>query len=399
VKGTGENLRMFNVGPQSERGGMIACTGTRPFHSPGLTEADRGGRVRGDSPAPKGGGPVKPRTVLVSVAVLLTTVVPSCTTSRTSSSSPTITAQHQSTIAPSSLSGKILFTRAGGKYGDETVFTANADGIEQRRITGFGQTCCPRWSPDGMHILVAALAPDGKRITTGIIRSDGSVERDVPLPAGTLNLGPGAWSPDAKFIAFEGWNDADRGENGIYYGRASDGGDLRRLTHAEGGQHDRPMDISPDGSEVFFFRPVEGFPSYGDDLEGSLFVVSTDGHGLRRVTPPNLPVEVVGNAGGRLSRDGTWIVFTSAGAIWKIRPDGSGLKKVFQDDDGSLAITPTWSPDGRFILFGLDPPGSLGTVDTAPPNGLYVIGADGAGLTPVIKSDDWKREPEWVAPG
>jgi hypothetical protein len=26
VKGTGENLRMFSVGPQSERGGMIACT-------------------------------------------------------------------------------------------------------------------------------------------------------------------------------------------------------------------------------------------------------------------------------------------------------------------------------------------------------------------------------------
>jgi hypothetical protein len=26
VKGTGENLRMFRTGPQSERGGMIACT-------------------------------------------------------------------------------------------------------------------------------------------------------------------------------------------------------------------------------------------------------------------------------------------------------------------------------------------------------------------------------------
>jgi len=29
VKGTGENLRMFRVGPQSERGGMIACTRLR----------------------------------------------------------------------------------------------------------------------------------------------------------------------------------------------------------------------------------------------------------------------------------------------------------------------------------------------------------------------------------
>ena len=30
VNGTGENLRMFRVGPRSERGGMIAWTGCPP---------------------------------------------------------------------------------------------------------------------------------------------------------------------------------------------------------------------------------------------------------------------------------------------------------------------------------------------------------------------------------
>jgi Tol biopolymer transport system component len=157
------------------------------------------------------------------------------------------------------------------------------------------------------------------------------------------------------------------------------------------------MDVSPDGSMVFLFRAVAGFPSYGNDLEGSLFAVNVNGKGLRRVTPPHMPVEVVGNAGGRLSRDGRWIAFTSAGVIWKIHPDGSGLTKVFQDPQGRLAITPTWSPDGRFILFGLDPAGSLGVVDNPPTNGLYVIRADGSGLAEVLISNDFKREPDWVA--
>jgi hypothetical protein len=81
----------------------------------------------------------------------------------------------------------------------------------------------------------------------------------------------------------------------------------------------------------------------------------------------------------------------------RIHPDGSGLTKVFQDPQGRLVITPTWSPDGRFILFGLDPPGSLAVLTVAPANGLYVVRADGTGLTPIVVSDDWKREPDWVA--
>jgi hypothetical protein len=131
-------------------------------------------------------------------------------------------------------------------------------------------------------------------------------------------------------------------------------------------------------------------------MQGSIFVINVDGSGLRRVTPADVPVE---RWWARLSADGRRIVFTSDGAIWTIGSDGSAPTKIFDDPDGRLAITPTWSSDGQFILFGLDPPGAPGTVDTAPPNGLYVIRANGTGLSPVITSDDWKREPDWVASG
>lgn len=157
------------------------------------------------------------------------------------------------------------------------------------------------------------------------------------------------------------------------------------------------MGWSADGSKIFFFRPVTRFPAVTDEPLGSIYVVHVDGTHLRRVTPANLPVEVAGNAGGKVSADGAWIAFTSSGVIWKIRTNGSDLTKVDQDPKGRLAITPTWSPDGRFILFGLDPAGSLALTQTAPANGFYVISADGTGLTPVIVSNDWKREPDWVA--
>jgi Tol biopolymer transport system component len=284
------------------------------------------------------------------------------------------------------LKGKILFTRAGGKFGDETVFTATASGRHVRRITGFGKTCCPRWAPDGNHILIGAQASDG-RITTGIVNRDGSHGRKVPLPEGKLNLGCAqAWSAKAGRMACEGWDDTDSGGNGVYTMSEPGGGDLVRVTHSPGGHHDLPMDFSPDGSRIYFLR----------EASRSLFVVNADGSDLHRVTPARMAVDVVGNAGGRLSPDGRSIIFTNKGTIWMIGSDGSGLKKVFQDVKGRIAITSTWSPDGRLILFGLDPRGSTPNIRHPAPNALYVITAHGTKLTRLLASADWKREPDWT---
>jgi WD40-like Beta Propeller Repeat len=292
-------------------------------------------------------------------------------------------------ISIKSLEGKILFTRAGGRFGDETVFTMNADGTREERITDFGATCCPRWSPDGEHILISGLSDDD-RITTEIVAPDGTHERSIPLPPGELNLGcTQAWSPATGRLACEGgW---DPGLLGVYTLRASDGTDLVRVTRCSSVQNDRPLGISPDGTQIYFMRGT------ANPFQGSLFSVATGGGRIRRVTPPSLLVDVVGNAGGRLSTDGRWIVFTSSGVIYAIHPDGSELTKLFEDHEGRLAITPTWSPDGRFILFGLDPSGSIPSTDHPPANGLFVIRADGSDLTPLLISDDWKREPDWVA--
>jgi Tol biopolymer transport system component len=322
--------------------------------------------------------------------ILVAVVAVACT----SNAAPGTSSSAPSTIDIAALPGKIAFSRAGGTFGDATIFTANANGTNQRRISGFGKNCCPRWSPDGTHLLMGALAPDG-RGSTGIFDPHGSLLRTLPLPPGPFSLACNqAWSPATGRLACDSWSETkpELG-GGIYTLRASDGGGVVRLTHCSPVQNCLTMGVSPDGSQIYFFRAHPGFPSVGDQLAGSLFAVNADGTNQHRITPVRTPVEV----DGRLSKDGRWIVYTSAGAIWIIHPDGSGLKKVFQDTQRRIAITPTWSPDGRFILFGLDPAGSLATLTVSLPNGLYVIRADGTGLTPVIISNDWKRDPDWVA--
>lgn len=312
-------------------------------------------------------------------------------------SASTPSSAHVPAVIPSRiLLGSILFTKAGGSFQDETVFTARADGSNVRRVTPKGMQCCPTWSSDGTHIFISAEAPDG-RITTGIVDPSGRHERRLPLTTPGLNLAcSGAQNFSGQRLVCEGWSDASPGKNGVYIVDETTGGQVVRLTHAQAGGHDRPMATSPGGTRVYFFRPVTGFPFYGNDLEGSIYAVTSDGKNLLRVTPARLPVEVVGNSGGRLSSDGSWVVFTSSGVIWKVRSDGTHLTRLFSAPDGSLAITPTWSPDGGFILFGLDPPGVAGTTDTAPPNELVVIRSDGSDPTPVVMGADFKREPDWT---
>ena len=97
----------------------------------------------------------------------------------------------------SALQGHILFTRAGGRFGDETLYVAKADGTSQRRISNFGATCCPWATRSGSRIVFGGKAPDG-RLTVVTANLDGSKRKVLPLPRGTLNLASGPFSPDGR---------------------------------------------------------------------------------------------------------------------------------------------------------------------------------------------------------
>ncbi|HSB36680.1 MAG TPA: hypothetical protein VLH41_07365, partial [Thermoanaerobaculia bacterium] len=97
-------------------------------------------------------------------------------------------------------------------------------------------------------------------------------------------------------------------------------------------------DPSPDGTQVAFYSRVQP--------EGDLYVVRSDGTGLRQLTSDAAIDRVP-----RWSPDGNWIVCFSSRSgslqLWKIRPDGSDLAQMTEAEAGMFA----WAPDGTRLAF------------------------------------------------
>jgi Tol biopolymer transport system component len=289
--------------------------------------------------------------------------------------------------------GQIVFLRSGPDD-TQTFFIADADGSDERELTAPGDYCClARISPDRSQLLVIPGGVLTPPITGGVLSIDGGNFEQLELRDPTLNLIPQAWSPDGARIAFEGWDDSDPDRIGVYTARASDLRDVVRVTKAPGLPHDIPLDYSPDGTQLVFYRAVRAEPHFPIDIGGSLWVVNVDGSNAHRL-------DTRGAKPGwwaRWSPDGESILFPTerlqpTGALWTIGPDGSDLTKVFEDAEGRFATVPTWSPDGSQILFTLNVTKDSFVHD---PNGLYVVDADGSGLTLVVGGSGFKSSPEW----
>src|SRR5258708_21275016 len=166
--------------------------------------------------------------------LLLFAVLPACSGA---SSGPAANSSVPPTAETVHLDGHILFTRVA--YPDvQAIFTADADGQHDRRLTGPGQSCCVlRLSPDHNRILVmTGEDPPPTPVTGGTINIDGSDFKRLQMTDPKLNLVPQAWSPDGNRIAFEGWVDGSAVDTGVEPGRADDGGRLVRLHRARGGR-------------------------------------------------------------------------------------------------------------------------------------------------------------------
>jgi dipeptidyl aminopeptidase/acylaminoacyl peptidase len=280
--------------------------------------------------------------------------------------------------------GRIAFDRFDPAINDTVVFTANPDGTDQVQL--LPHAAIPRWAPDGSKISVGVTNPVGL-IRTATLNPDGSGFTLLDNPDPTLNLGCAAWSSDGARLACEGWDDVHPNRTpGLFTIRSSDGGDLVRLTANPYGGHDIADDYSPDGTRIVFTR--ENPPLQGTQ---ALFVVNKDGTGLRQLTPWGLDSSY--SAGW--SPDGSKIVFAGAsnrpkGPLWVINPDGTVLKKIFQDTQGGIADRPTWSPDGTKILFARHPAPRQGGQEN-----LYTINPDGMGLTQVTNDPYEEDFSDW----
>jgi Tol biopolymer transport system component len=160
------------------------------------------------------------------------------------------------------------------------------------------------------------------------------------------------WSPDGKWLAFTQMNITDgtpRKFDADIYLMKTDGSGLKRLT-GDGSNEFNPV-FSKDGKSLFF--SVADPQTRNSDLY-SLPLDSSQPKLLKTsLNHPSAP---------EVSPDGKLIVLNGtltaeAGdhfpQIYVMKADGTGLKQLTYD--GKLAFySPTWSPDGKRILYYLE---------------------------------------------
>lgn len=159
---------------------------------------------------------------------------------------------------------------------------------------------------------------------------------------------------------------------------------------------------SPHGTELAFAVHNDNGKRYKPIGGRALYVVNVDGTGLHRVTPWNL------HAGGiedlDWSPDGTRILFRSitnfldspgpsAGDIYTIHPDGTGLHRLTHFPSGTGVQLGSYSPDGRQIVFTTNE-GATTTSGSGWPD-VFVMHADGTNITPVTRTKNWEGVPQW----
>jgi Tol biopolymer transport system component len=301
-------------------------------------------------------------------------------------------------------SGAIVFSRYDDT-GNAHLTITSPQGATEREINLPYPGDEPLWSPNGQKLLVMVFTPnDGVRPAT--LNPDGSGFNPLHitgLPDGT-DFTCHAWSANGQrllcqAINFNGENEAD----GVYTVRASDGGDLTRLTVNPYppevtlgccfGGGDIPGGFSPDGKQFVFMRAKPGpDPTQPDNGQsGALYVENTDGTNLHQIAPFGA-ANSHDDAVERWSPDGKWIVFAGDDfTLQLIRPDGTDQHAVPIPVDPagrSFAFTPSWSPDGKHIVFSLYRP-------TPDQEDIYTVRVDGTELTQVTDTPEFEDFASW----
>jgi TolB protein len=195
----------------------------------------------------------------------------------------------------------------------------DADGSNVKQLTfSNGYNDFPAWAPDGRRL---AFSADGG---IAIMDLDNLRATDLMGPARWATYA--VWSPDGQRLAFYAFS-VSQDEGGLYV-ESVDGNDVTRLTNG----HDVQPDWSPDGHHIVFLHGETVFSN------PTLRVIEADGS-----NPVDILPEEPLRRSPKWSPDGRQVIFgrhylvdvSKAEQAWRdavfmVNTDGSGLRLVIQ---------------------------------------------------------------------
>jgi Tol biopolymer transport system component/DNA-binding winged helix-turn-helix (wHTH) protein len=225
------------------------------------------------------------------------------------------------------------------------IYTSMVGGEKSLRLTNNATDCCPRWSPDGQRIAFSRRSDDGVDIYL-IPALGGTEHRLSSRPSEEFLTGHPFgrsldWSPDGKLVAF---SDIQKDKTHAWISLLSVvDSTTRRLTSPTPKYLDHSPAFSPDGSTVAFVRGTAA------GVVEDIYIAPVSEGESKRLTFDN--TWLFGPP--TWTPDGRYIVFSSMrgglASLWRISASGGPPQPV--QGLGAIAEHPSVSPKGDQLVY------------------------------------------------
>ena len=263
-------------------------------------------------------------------------------------------------------STKIMYLKSRGVSKD--VYISDYDGTGELRLTDNNSiNLSPQWSPKGDRFIYTSYMGDNPALYMQDIQS-GKVT--VVSNKKGINIG-GRWSPNGRQVAL---TTSGKKSPELFVKGINSKGSGKQLTK------NHAIDVSPtwspDGKLIYYISDIAGNPH--------IYVINSKGGRAKRITYDGTYL-----ATPSISPDGTILAFSRLDKtgfnIWTIRTDGSRLTQLTFDGDNQ---SPSWSPDGRFIVYDRKKTPKSKT-------SIFIMRRDGSNPTRISRGKINHTSPAW----